>query len=137
MFSKEFHYHGKSDRTTSNVFSKCSAVAEDVKLVNDLRQSLGKRIVDVDILENAMRELDKTKDDQITFGQVESVLHKAGIQLDQITLTRWMEASRTTRTTWVTSCSISKLIQILQKSTNPEKNLYLERGTFIYLLTFT
>ena len=109
-------------------FRKFNAVIEDAKLVYDLRQSLGKQIVDMDILANTMKELDKTGDDQITFDQVESVLRTVNIQLDKMVMTRWMTAARTSG---VTSCSTAKLVIILHKAANPVNQTQLKEGNIL------
>ena len=100
---------------------------DEAELVYDLQKTLGKQIIDVDMLENTMRELDKKGDDQITFAQVESVLHKYSLNVDKMVLTRWMKAARTTG---VSSCSILKFIQMLRAATNPIHNINFERGYF-------
>ena len=100
---------------------------DEAELVYYLQKTLGKQIIDVDMLENAMRELDKKGDDQITFSELESVLHEFSIQVDKMVRTNWMEASRTTR---VSSCSILKFIKMLRAATSPIHNLNFDRGYF-------
>jgi hypothetical protein len=67
--------------------------------------------VDVDITANMVKTLDKTGEDQLTFDQVESVLDTFNVKLDKVVMTRWMKASRTVA---ILSCSISRLVQMLQ-----------------------
>ena len=100
---------------------------DEAELVYDLQKTLGKQIIDVDMLENTMRELDKKGDDQITFAQVESILHNSCIQVDKMALINWMEAASSTG---VSSCSILKFIQMLRAATNPIHNINFERGYF-------
>ena len=91
--------------------------------------------MDVDITANMMKTLDKTGEDQLTFDQVESVLGTVNIKLDKMVMTRWMKAARTAG---VSSCSISRLVQILYKAANPVHKLYLAGGknfcTFVELI---
>ena len=104
-----------------------NTLVEEAKLVHDLRRSLGKQIVDVDIVTNMMKTLDNTGEDQLTFDQVESVLDNVNIKLDKMVMTRWMKASRTAA---VSSCSITRLVQILHKAANPVHKLYLAGGNY-------
>ena len=99
----------------------------EAELVYDLQKGLSKQIIDVDMLENIMRELDKKGNDQITFSQVESVIHNSCIQVDKMVLTNWMKAARTTG---VSSCSILKFIWMLQAATSSIHNINFERGYF-------
>ena len=79
-----------------SVVREINGKVDETELLYNLQKTLGKQIIDVDMLENAIRELDKKGDDQITFSQVESVLHKTSIQVDKMVLTNWMKTSRTT-----------------------------------------
>ena len=87
------------------------------KLEYYLQLSLGKQIIHIEILENIMRELDKKGCYQISFTEVESVLHKYNIQVDKMVLARSKEAARTTGVS-NSIYSISKFIQMLQAATN-------------------
>ena len=49
-------------------------LVNEAKLVHDIRQSLGKQIIDVDVIANTMNDLDMENEEQITFKQIESVL---------------------------------------------------------------
>ena len=97
---------------------------DEAELVYDLQKGLGKEILDVDMLENAMRELDK-KGDYIFRGRICS----PGVQYPYGKMVRfnWMEPARTTR---VSSCSILKFIKMLRAPTGPIHNLNFERGYF-------
>ena len=105
-----------------------NTLVEEAKLVHDLRRSLGKQIIDVDITANMMKNLDRTAEDQLTFDQVESVLDTVNIKLDKMVMTRWMKAARTAA---VSSCSITRLVQILHKAANPVHKLYLAGGNYL------
>ena len=111
-------------------FREFHAIVDDAKLVYDLRRTLGKQVVDVDILATTMKELDKTGDDQITFDQVESVLRTLCIQLDKMVMTRWMKAARTAGPTF---CSIARLVNLLSKAANPVHKIFTAGGIFCLL----
>ena len=97
-------------------FRDFNEVVDEVQLIHDLSQNLRKQVIDVDILENSLKEQDKTGDDQITFDQVESVLSTFHIQLDRMVMIRWMKAARTAG---LSSCSIASLVAIISKAVNP------------------
>ena len=104
-----------------------NTLVEEAKLVYDLRHSLGKQIVDVDITANMMKTLDKSGEDQLTFDQVESVLDTVHVKLDKMIMTRWMKAARTAA---VSSCSITSLVQMLHKAAYPVHKPYLAGGNY-------
>ena len=102
-------------------------LVNEAKLVHDIRHSLGKQIIDVDVIANTMNDFDMENEEQITFKQVESVLEDLDIKMDKLVLERWMNASRTIGT----YCSISRLVQILHKAVNPVYKL--SRGKSIHM----
>ena len=79
-----------------------------------------------------MKTLDKTGEDQLTFYQIESVLDTVNIKLDKMVMTRWMKAARTAA---VSSCSITRLVQILHKAANPVHKINSFGGTNLYSLS--
>ena len=106
----------------------------DSKFLLDLQVNIGKQIIDVEILENTMRELDKNGENQIQFAQVESILQKSNLKLDEKIITAWMKAAQTTG---VGSCSISKLSEIIQTATNPTQENFMKTGKLNTILDST
>ena len=106
-------------------YREFNIVVDEAKLVHDLRRGLGRQIVDVDIIANAMKEADISGDGQLTSGQVEDVLTETNIKIDRTVLKRWMKFARQNG---LTTISIAKLLHLLQRSVNPM--LSLQKGTF-------
>ena len=99
-------------------------LVNEAKLVHDIRQSLGRQIIDVDVIANTLNDLDTDNEDQISFKKVESVLKSVNINIDKAVMDRWMNAARTIGS----SCAISRLIQILHKAANPVYKLNPSKG---------
>ena len=105
-------------------YREFNIVVDEAKLVHDLRRGLGRQIVDVDIIANAMKEADVSGDGQLTSEQVEDVLTETNIKIDRTVLKRWMNFARQNG---LTTISIAKLLHLLQRSVNPM--LSLQKGT--------
>ena len=68
------------------------------------------------MLANTLREKDHNGTDQISVHVVEKVVKMVGIKLDSLVMQRWLKAAGGPA---VGSCTISHLIEIMRKATNP------------------
>ena len=99
----------------SNIIREWSA-QEEAKLIIDLEKNLGKQVVDIDMLANTLREKDHNGTDQISVQVVEKVVKMVGIKLDSIVMQRWLKVAGGPV---AGTCTISHLIEIMRKATNP------------------
>ena len=99
----------------SNINREWSA-QEEAKLIIDLEKNLGKQVIDLDMLANTLREKDHNGTDQISAQVVDKVVKMVGIKLDSIVMQRWLKSASGPV---AGTCTISHLIEIMRKATNP------------------
>ena len=85
-------------------------------MIADLEKNLGKQVVDIDMLANTLREKDRNGTDQIPAQVVDKVVKSVGITLDNLVMQRWLKAAGGKV---AGTCTISLLIEIMRKATNP------------------
>ena len=91
----------------------------------DLETSLGKQVIDIDMLANTMREKDHKGTDLISSQSVENCVKSVGIKLDKQVMQRWIKAADGTGKG---TCKISLLIDIMRKATNPLNDVVVLEG---------
>ena len=101
------------------------SIQEEAKLIVDLEKSLGKQVIDIDMLSNTLREKDHKGTDQISSQVVDKALKSVGIELDKLVMQRWIKAAGGTG---AGTCKISLLIEIMRKATSPLNDVVVLGG---------
>ena len=95
-------------------------------VVHDIQDNIDKQIIDVDMMENNMKEMNQDNDDLIQLEDAEYIIQQqSSIRLEKHVISKWIEAAQMTAGK---SCSITKLIKILRKATEPIYTLSVEKG---------
>ena len=101
-------------------------IQDEERLVLDLGKTIGKQVLDLDLLLSTMREKDPNETDQISVKTVQEIIQNIGIQLDPHVIQRWIKAA--TVTADKDSCNISHLIDIMKRANNPLNDIARVKG---------
>ena len=94
--------------------------------MHDIQDTIDKQIIDVDMMENNMKEMNQDNGDLIQLEDAEYIIQQqSSIRLEKHVISKWIEAAQMTAGK---SCSITKLIKILREATEPIYTLSVEKG---------